>query len=33
LQNDTVAKAFALLLIIVVIRFRPQGIFVAKVRA
>jgi urea transport system permease protein len=33
LQNDTVAKAIVLLLIIVVIRFRPQGLFVAKVRA
>jgi len=33
LQNDTVAKAIVLLLIIVVIRFRPQGLFVTKVRA
>lgn len=32
-QNDTVAKALVLLAIIVLIRFRPQGLFVAKVRA
>ena len=33
LQNDTVAKATVLIVIISVIRFRPQGLFVAKVRA
>jgi len=33
LQNDTIAKATVLVLIISVIRFRPQGLFVAKVRA
>ena len=33
LQNDTIAKAIVLILIICVIRFRPQGLFVAKVRA
>jgi urea transport system permease protein len=33
LQNDTIAKAIVLLLIISVIRFRPQGLLVAKVRA
>lgn len=33
LQNDTIAKALVLILIISVIRFRPQGLFVAKVRA
>jgi urea transport system permease protein len=33
LQNDTIAKAIVLILIISVIRFRPQGLFVAKVRA
>jgi len=33
LQNDTIAKATVLIVIISVIRFRPQGRFVAKVRA
>ena len=33
LQNDTVAKAMVLLAIVVLIRFRPQGLFVARVRA
>lgn len=33
LQNDTVAKALVLLAIVVLIRFRPQGLFTAKVRA
>ena len=33
LQNDTIAKAAVLIVIISVIRFRPQGMFVAKVRA
>ena len=33
LQNDTIAKAIVLILIISVIRFRPQGLLVAKVRA
>ena len=33
LQNDTIAKAIVLILIISVIRFRPQGLFVARVRA
>ncbi|RMD62890.1 MAG: urea ABC transporter permease subunit UrtB [Alphaproteobacteria bacterium] len=32
-QNDTVAKSLALLAIVVLIRFRPQGLFVSKVRA
>lgn len=33
LQNDTVAKAVVLLAIIVLIRFRPQGLFASRVRA
>jgi urea transport system permease protein len=33
LQNDTVAKALVLLAIVVMIRFRPQGMFVSRVRA
>jgi len=33
LQNDTVAKALVLLAIVVLIRFRPQGLFVTRVRA
>jgi urea transport system permease protein len=33
LQNDTIAKAMVLLCIVVIIRFRPQGMFVARVRA
>jgi len=33
LQNDTVAKALVLLAIIVLIRFRPEGLFTARVRA
>lgn len=33
LQNDTIAKATVLIVIISVIRFRPQGLFVAQVRA
>ncbi len=33
LSNDTVAKAFVLLAIIVLIRFRPQGLFASRVRA
>jgi urea transport system permease protein len=33
LQNDTVAKALVLLAIVILIRFRPQGLFVASVRA
>lgn len=32
LWNDTIAKALVLLAIIVLIRFRPQGLFVSKVR-
>jgi urea transport system permease protein len=32
LSNDTLAKAVVLLAVIVVIRFRPQGLFVSKVR-
>lgn len=32
LSNDTLAKALVLLAVIVVIRFRPQGLFVSKVR-
>ena len=33
LENDTVAKALVLLGIVVLIRFRPQGLFVSRVRA
>lgn len=33
LQNDTVAKALVLLAIIVLIRFRPEGLFATRVRA
>lgn len=33
LQNDTVAKAIVLLAIVVLIRFRPQGMFATRVRA
>lgn len=33
LQNDTVAKAIVLLSIVVLIRFRPQGMFATRVRA
>ncbi len=33
LQNDTVAKALVLVAIIVLIRFRPQGLFASQVRA
>ena len=33
LSNDTVAKAFVLLAVIVLIRFRPQGLFASRVRA
>lgn len=33
LQNDTVAKAIVLLAIVVLIRFRPEGLFTARVRA
>lgn len=32
-SNDTIAKALVLLVIIVLIRFRPQGLFSARVRA
>jgi len=32
-QNDTIAKALVLLAIIVIIRFRPQGLFAVRVRA
>ena len=32
LSNDTVAKALVLIAIIVLIRFRPQGLFAARVR-
>lgn len=31
-QNDTIAKALVLLAIVVLIRFRPQGLFVTRVR-
>ncbi len=31
-QNDTIAKALVLIAIVVLIRFRPQGLFVARVR-
>ncbi|WP_306028238.1 urea ABC transporter permease subunit UrtB [Stappia sp. MMSF_3263] len=33
LANDTIAKALVLLAIIVLIRFRPQGLFATKVRS
>lgn len=33
LQNDTVAKAIVLLAIVVLIRFRPEGLFTTRVRA
>lgn len=33
LSNDTIAKAVVLLAIVVLIRFRPQGLFTARVRA
>lgn len=32
-SNDTIAKALVLLAIVVLIRFRPQGLFTARVRA
>ncbi len=32
-SNDTIAKAVVLLAIVVLIRFRPQGLFAAKVRS
>jgi len=32
-QNDTIAKALVLVAIVVLIRFRPQGLFAMKVRA
>jgi urea transport system permease protein len=32
-QNDTIAKALVLVVIVVLIRFRPQGLFVTRVRA
>lgn len=31
-QNDTIAKALVLIAIVALIRFRPQGLFVTKVR-
>ncbi len=31
-SNDTIAKALVLLAIVILIRFRPQGLFAAKVR-
>lgn len=31
--NDTIAKALVLLFIVILIRFRPQGLFAAKVRS
>lgn len=33
LQNDTIAKATVLLAIVILIRFRPGGLFTARVRA
>jgi len=33
LENDTVAKALVLLAIVVLIRFRPEGLFTTRVRA
>ena len=32
-SNDTIAKALVLLAIVVLIRFRPQGLFASRVRA
>lgn len=32
-SNDTIAKALVLIAIVILIRFRPQGLFVARVRA
>jgi urea transport system permease protein len=32
-QNDTIAKALVLIGIVVLIRFRPQGLFVSRVRS
>ena len=32
-QNDTIAKALVLAAIVILIRFRPQGLFVTRVRA
>lgn len=32
-SNDTIAKALVLLAIVILIRFRPQGLFAAKMRA
>ncbi len=32
-QNDTIAKALVLVAIVVLIRFRPQGLFVMRVRS
>ena len=32
LQNDTIAKALVLLAIVLLIRFRPQGLFASRVR-
>jgi urea transport system permease protein len=31
-QNDTMAKALVLVAIVILIRFRPQGLFVTRVR-
>jgi urea transport system permease protein len=31
-QNDTIAKALVLLVIVILIRYRPQGLFVTRVR-
>ena len=31
-QNDTIAKALVLVAIVILIRFRPQGLFVSRVR-
>lgn len=32
-SNDTIAKALVLLAIVIIIRFRPQGLFAPRVRA
>ena len=32
-SNDTIAKALVLLAIVIVIRFRPQGLFAQRIRA
>ena len=33
LSNDTIAKALVLAAVVVIIRFRPQGLFTPRIRA